>query len=532
MSAATIIGRITAAEKLLSALKGNRSFAAASRAQSAALHNVLAQAQVPLDDQAEVAIALQAIEWHGSDMDMPMAAVFSLGPVEELSTAAVGAKQGRRTLQDYTAFTDYYTEDQWEVLLGDHGPSQKLQVILLHLIVLGLRCPSETSVQRITTLYLLSCENPQQVKAMNATQKLAMVRHVKKQIKAMATPDPLAYLSVLPAPSVMLSQHPVMYAAAFPGPGPCSFKMRHQEFIEVSATVAMRGSKLWTQNPVAESSDFKQAAGCLMQQLQSMQQMQVQQMQLLSGGRCQSPAMQTPLPALMSSPLPALTNALELVPFGMTTPVKAAGEQVPEIQVSAAKNNRPAVDDAVLLISQKIDERTDERKISKRKVSTNVVMTPEVPRAQAPREHSQGTEECEEGLSTGEVSRGTKSKKSGTQGKKAQVEAPKAKMAKVVGATGKSTKVVAAKEKSTKVMAKVVAPKAKSTQVVSTKAKSCLGGDRCKASYGFERTRGAVVGRTGKGGPGSTVRFYITDLGEEEAVARASEWVRSQNLAA
>ena len=66
-----------------------------------------------------------------------------------------GSHASRSQLQDFMAIGHYYTEVQWEFFLSDASDSEKLDLLLKHANSLGMRNPSESSVQMIVALYLL-----------------------------------------------------------------------------------------------------------------------------------------------------------------------------------------------------------------------------------------------------------------------------------------------------------------------------------------------------------------------------------------
>ena len=95
-------------------------------------------------------------------------------------------------------------------MLGDAAlPSQKLRVVLEYAHLSGLRCASELTVQRLTTLFLSVSEGAFAAKGMPASQKLSMTKHVKQEFKKMGDSTPLVYLVQLPSmPSQLAAEHP------------------------------------------------------------------------------------------------------------------------------------------------------------------------------------------------------------------------------------------------------------------------------------------------------------------------------------
>ena len=64
---------------------------------------------------------------------------------------------GRMKLQDYTAVLNYLTDAQWQQLLGDEASRDaKLRTVTDHAVALGLRNPTENTIQMITALFYMS----------------------------------------------------------------------------------------------------------------------------------------------------------------------------------------------------------------------------------------------------------------------------------------------------------------------------------------------------------------------------------------
>ncbi len=282
--ASAIQSRISAVQRLLSSLKGTKSFATASKAQSQALQNELLKASLTLEETADIADAIRTLPWDEEDGEAPLAALLSAG--SSLGASGVQKVAQRRALQDYSSLMNYFTEEQWMLLLSNTASSsEKMSLIIQHASVLGLRCPTEGTMQKLTTLYLLCAEGVGPTKAMLASQKLAMLKHMKKEVKALAKSNPLVYLQLLPqSPQLLLEEHCELYQTVFRSQPPVACKFCLQEFVEVSASVAMRSSKLSPSTLNLEGSNFSQVAGCVMQQLQAMQQVQLATIAALQGG--------------------------------------------------------------------------------------------------------------------------------------------------------------------------------------------------------------------------------------------------------
>ena len=168
--------------KLLSTLSVNgAAHAAASERQSQVLAKELLGAKLSLQDVSELAQHVVAVPWSSSEhRDVVLKAASSCaaqGP------SSVSTSQSRRPMQDFCAIVDYYSEEQWAVLLSQASSAQKAGVLLQQAHALGLRCAGEQTMQRLTTLYLLVTEGAEQAKVLPQASKLAVLAHLKNSSK-------------------------------------------------------------------------------------------------------------------------------------------------------------------------------------------------------------------------------------------------------------------------------------------------------------------------------------------------------------
>ena len=188
----------------------------------------------------------------------------------------------RRSMQNFESLTNYFNEAEWMNLLSDSiVPSQKLQAILQRAHDLGLRCASEQTIKRITTMFLIVAEGAERAQAIPSHQKLATTKLVKRELKALGD-NPLAtYIRVLPADvSTFRSQYQPLYAHLFGAAPPAPMQLNLHIFAEVLVTVKCRGGR-----EVAAPSGFQDIAAQFAQQMHGMQQMQMATLQALTGGQ-------------------------------------------------------------------------------------------------------------------------------------------------------------------------------------------------------------------------------------------------------
>ena len=205
--ATALLHRCELVGRLLVALRGQGgiAYASASDTQAAALKGCLLKASLSLEQTAQVAEELSKIPWQCPSHRDEVLAALTAGPADVAETSI------RRKLQDYSAVVNYFTDKQWELLLGTSVPSHKLQMILNHVHCLGLCCASESTIQRLTTLFLCATEGPLAAKAMAHSQKLAMTQHLKREFKRIGDTPALTYQEKLHSlPSDFAAKHPHM----------------------------------------------------------------------------------------------------------------------------------------------------------------------------------------------------------------------------------------------------------------------------------------------------------------------------------
>jgi len=223
--------------------------------------------------------AIEKVPWATTDHDylLEMIAHKSLG---NTATTAHGSN-GKP--QDYQEVTVYIPEQVWKQLA--EAPNVGMEELLDHLVKLGLRHPNEMTVQKITSLFLISSEGRAKSLQMNASMKNAILKSIKGKLRKKSAMNPaLSYIAELPKSVVSFKEKwPEMYAGAFPveGPGQCPYAAA--EMLEIQQQIPMRQCK---RNVAAQPMQLGTATddmppamvqfGC--QMLMQMKQMQENQM--------------------------------------------------------------------------------------------------------------------------------------------------------------------------------------------------------------------------------------------------------------
>ena len=226
MSSDPVRARIGAIRATLEDLGGTPQHAAISRAQSAALLEVLRRTMgsMSAETKADLSTLVVRIPWaQGDDADI----LDALAPHGR-------AFPKRKNNQDYLTILEMFTENDWKTAMeADVAPSVPLNVFILRGIRLGLRNPTEYTSRLLCTLWLiLTNPNPQNMTEQEKQNSLAKVKFEFHRI-ADKMANPSEHVVTLPGTAAdLLKQHPSIYKSAFtsaPGDGPvrCPLDLRN-----------------------------------------------------------------------------------------------------------------------------------------------------------------------------------------------------------------------------------------------------------------------------------------------------------------
>jgi hypothetical protein len=174
--------------------KGSPSHKALSKAQSAALREMLGTAVLTAVDRADLANTVVGMNW--CEPDDGNSVLAALTPV----TSMLPPGKRRRTQQDFLAFCNFGTETFWSQLLGDAPTSAKLGIVLQWAIGLGLRCPSEHTMKWLCSVWMAVGQTEAELQVMEPVQKKHMFNHTKSVFDALRkhTGDPPVWIDKLP----------------------------------------------------------------------------------------------------------------------------------------------------------------------------------------------------------------------------------------------------------------------------------------------------------------------------------------------
>ena len=173
-----IKARIGAARLLLEEHRGLPTHVQLSKIQSVALVETINKAALTSDDMAAVSTAALRVPWAEHDLTHVLGALTS-------ETRSLPAGKRRRLQQAWTSVHNYFTEAQWCKLMSpDHSSTAKLDLILQHSIVLGLRLPTEPTSKWITCLWMLTGE-AENVPKYDSNHKRSLFVYVKDRLHAL-----------------------------------------------------------------------------------------------------------------------------------------------------------------------------------------------------------------------------------------------------------------------------------------------------------------------------------------------------------
>jgi hypothetical protein len=186
--------------------KGSPAHKALSKAQSAALREMLVTSVLTAVDRADLANAVVGIEW--CEPEDGTSVLAALTP--DTSTLPPGKR--RRSQQDFLAFANFGTEEFWSQLLGDAPTSAKLRIILQWAVGLGLRCPTEHTVKWLCSLWLAVGQSEAELVVLDNMQKKHMFHHTKSVFDTLRkhAAEPPMWIDKLP-------HNPVEFLRDFPG---------------------------------------------------------------------------------------------------------------------------------------------------------------------------------------------------------------------------------------------------------------------------------------------------------------------------
>ena len=171
-----IVARLKATKAFLAGVRGTKGFDQVLEMQAANVESMLDNSNVSLDAAAEIVGLLKECGWG----DETVAKL--LGKVGTACSKA-GGEDHSHNFQDYRMLKQYFTQEDWSMLLGSSSPEDKQDLILVRMQELGGQRISESSVSEIAALILAVSMTIDKAIIHGAAEKFEFFKHVKEQVK-------------------------------------------------------------------------------------------------------------------------------------------------------------------------------------------------------------------------------------------------------------------------------------------------------------------------------------------------------------
>lgn len=193
----------------------------------------------------------------------------------------------RRPLQDFRRVVAYINAKTWVSLQSEATPERKLDILLDHLLQLGLRLPTEATFQVVTALFLAVTEGLERATGQGPAVKYNTLQFIKKGFKRCVrnSVEPPIWIAELPCdPRDCRSSFPAVWAVAFPeGEFPVACPIDAVGFGALVGSVPMRKTHK-SMGPAPTTCGDAQMAPMV-----QMMQMMFQHLQALGGKAQASP---------------------------------------------------------------------------------------------------------------------------------------------------------------------------------------------------------------------------------------------------
>ena len=215
--AAKIIERLYAVAGFLSSIVGTAAFDRMRSTQMKSMMSMLSSSSLQLSEATVIIEKLKATNWSPAQ----------LIALTETAVSSVGAPQPakhRSNLQDYVHLPHYFTAELWAAMGSTSTTaSSKLELLLWHAVRLGLRTPTEATVQMMTGLYIMVAEEGNDASSLPSF-RLQTLHGLKSNLKRMVgkLSASTEHCDSLPAaPADFQRMFPLLWKAAFGDTSPC-----------------------------------------------------------------------------------------------------------------------------------------------------------------------------------------------------------------------------------------------------------------------------------------------------------------------
>lgn len=198
------------------------------------LKALLSNAAFSLVEASEVLEKLNVLGWTGAEK-AELAGLVRTSLPEQVSVG----NAARRGLQDYTNLHLYLKQDMWDYLASGASFESKVGVVIEHAVNLGLRCPSEPTVQRVLALSIMS----DAARSLQPGVLHELFKNVKSRLKASCSKGPrneYPHILQLPADWKDLSEEWRSLALQNEAPAPCAIS--RGELASLSSKIPLRST--------------------------------------------------------------------------------------------------------------------------------------------------------------------------------------------------------------------------------------------------------------------------------------------------
>lgn len=171
-----LVAHITATKDFLHNIIGNACYVDVLASQSQSLSDLLETTTLPIEHASAVVRALQGCGFDDSTTTKLVAQVGA-------ATARIAGPSEKLVMQDYRNMSCYFTTEEW-----DEFSSMQAHEMLKHMASraaqLGLKHPSEKTIQLLTSISLAVGRGFDVANAMSAFDKFEVFKHVKELVKS------------------------------------------------------------------------------------------------------------------------------------------------------------------------------------------------------------------------------------------------------------------------------------------------------------------------------------------------------------
>jgi hypothetical protein len=275
----------------------SRYHAAASTTQMRSVLHLLNDAPLTDMECAEAMRLLLQCTWHGSDGEVISEAILAKSSTQ---TRAGTKRKEKSSMQDYKAFADFLTEDDWAALQSEKiSANVKRDRIVMRLASLGCRNPDERTSKLVTSIMVMVTAPWSDCQNMAACTKVQMMKAFKEEFKRYARwlPAPTTWLHTLPnCVEEFRSKHADMVAPAYGDAVPVKCQLDWHKLQVLNNSFKCRGIAAAGNSLVPHSATQQQAVtgqveqfgNMLMQGMSQMYQQQQQMMELMFRGNVKS----------------------------------------------------------------------------------------------------------------------------------------------------------------------------------------------------------------------------------------------------